>query len=230
MPIESSVPGPRSSIASNARSVDASRCVAQLPPSARPTPPTASPSSRRSTCSSSSQSRSYAASSSRSGYTSAAHARCGAGTMHQFVDRSPTIFVSLLDAREHVAPDELLVEVVEQVRRGQRRECDARTSILSVLDHLRAVPRRHEVQRVRLGVSMRARFTWGSKYSTSTNWRRGGSRPCHRARHVLVADLARDHQDLPGLDVGAVYRELRKAFKAIGHRQAMLRAAANSVP
>ena len=51
-----------------------------------------------------------------------------------------------------------------------------------------------------------------------------------RARDILVPDLAGDHQHLPRLDVRAVHSELGKTFKTIGHRQAMLRAAANSVP
>ncbi len=95
----------------------AARPRRSAPPCARPTPAAGSGSSRRSTCSSSLQRRSYASSSSRSGYTSFAHARCGDGTMHQFVERSLTIRVELLHARQHVLADERLVETVEQVRR-----------------------------------------------------------------------------------------------------------------
>ena len=91
IPTRSSVPGPRSSIASNLRA--ASRSAELRSAAIRSSQAWAgSGSSSRRTCSSSRHSVSSASSSASSGWTSFAQAGCGQGTMHQFVVRSPTIF------------------------------------------------------------------------------------------------------------------------------------------
>ena len=103
--------------------------------------------------------------------------------------------------------------------------------VLGVLEHPRAVPPRDEVERVGIGVldarplDVRVEVVDVDELRAAAV--AGGG---DRARDVLVADLAGDHQHLPRLHVRAVHGELREPFQTIGHRQAMLRATANLVP
>ena len=129
----------------------------------------ASGSSSRSTKTSCSQSCASAASSSSPGWTRRAHSGAAHGTTVQFVVLA--LITSKFSASDGscVAARARRVDAVEQPGRHVRRDRDARAVALAEREQPAAVPRRHELERVR---ERRARRGRASRTGRTTRGRR----------------------------------------------------------
>ena len=96
----------------------------------------------------------------------------GTGTIVQLVVRSLTTSPVSRTKGSWSRPARRGIEVVEQARRAPGPTSPiARAAQAPELEDPLAVPRRHEVERVLVGVRrIRARLTCMSKYATSTNF------------------------------------------------------------
>ena len=152
-----------------------------------------------------------------------AQAGCGRGTMHQFVSRLPTMSLSSLTRGRRSRPTSDLSR--SSSRFGavtplsvMRAPCSSACSVSAV-----AVPRRHELERLRVGVldaralHIRVEVVDVDEFRAAVVGG-GGDRP----RQLLVPELGLDEHDLPRLHVGAVRGEGREACPAVVHRQAIL--------
>src|SRR5262249_460382 len=132
----------------------------------------------------------------------------------------------LLEARQTIAAEEGRVEALERVRVDDAGQRDARVAALGQhLDPL-AVPRRHPPQRLRGGESYARALHVRVEVRAVDD--QGGA-PVRgvgdRTGELLLAGGCTDGRDLPGLDVGAVDREVGEGVEAVVHgRQAIVAA------
>ena len=129
-----------------------------------------------------------------------------------------------LDAREHVASEPVGIEIVEQARFDRPAQGDRRAAFLTELQRAVAVPRRHEVEHVVVGVLHTRALQVGIPVvdvhelgAALVGARRQGP------GQLLLAEAAADVDDLAALDVRAeVDDQVGEAFESLLHEQAML--------